>query len=140
MGPETSETVIAEPEMDPLSRIIRDLNERHGLQLGAGDEIVRRIAGLLVEDPDLKEAAAANSFANFELLFTEKFEERAVEARDQSWEFFERAFGDAEIRDQLGDALAREVYAELTGERGSKDPLDEAELSDAERQSSPASS
>jgi type I restriction enzyme, R subunit len=113
MSPESSEAVVAEPETDSISRIIRDLNERHGLQLGAGDEIVRRIASSLNEDPDLQEAAVANSFANFELLFDEKFEEQAIEARNQSWEFFELAFGDAEIRNQIAAALAREVYAQL---------------------------
>lgn len=118
MAPESSEAMVAEPETDPLSRIIRDLNERHGLQLGAGDEIVRRIADSLNEDPDLREAAAANSFANFRLLFNEKFEEKAIEARTQSWEFFELAFGEEEIRDQIAVALAREVYAQLTAGNG----------------------
>jgi type I restriction enzyme, R subunit len=114
MAPESSEAVVAEPDTDSISRIIRDLNERHGVQLGAGDEIVRRIAGSLNEDPDLQEAAVANSFANFELLFDEKFEEKAIEARSQSWEFFELAFGDAVTRDQIASALAREIYAKLT--------------------------
>jgi type I restriction enzyme R subunit len=134
MAPETSETVVPEPEIDALSRIIRDLNERHGLQLGAGDEIVRRMAESLVGDPELQEAAAANTFANFELLFDEKFEEKAIEARNQSWEFFERAFGDAEVRRQLEDALAREVYAQLTGERSWADRLAHAALTEAERE------
>lgn len=114
MAPESSEATVAEPETDSISRIIRDLNERHGLQLGAGDEIVRRISSSLNEDPDLREAATVNSFANFALLFDEKFEEKAIEARNQNWEFFELAFGNAEIRDQLAAALAREVYAQLT--------------------------
>jgi type I restriction enzyme R subunit len=114
MDPESSEAVAAEPETDALSRVIRELNERHGLQLGAGDEIVRRIAQSLLEDADLQEAAAANSFENFELLFDEKFEKKAIDARTQSWEFFELAFGDPESRNQLAGALAREVYARLT--------------------------
>lgn len=118
MAPESSEAVATEPEMDLISRIIRDLNERHGLQLGAGDEVVRRITDSLAEDSDLQEAAAANSFANFELLFDEKFEEKAIEARNQSWEFFEVAFGEAENRDLLAGALAREVYARLTSGDG----------------------
>jgi type I restriction enzyme R subunit len=113
MEPESSETVAVEPETDALSRIIRDLNERHGIQLGAGDEVVRRIAESLIDDSDLQEAATANSFANFELLFEEKFEEKAIEARNQSWEFFELAFGDTESRDLLAGALGREVYAQL---------------------------
>jgi type I restriction enzyme R subunit len=121
MAPESAEAIVAEPETDSISRIIRDLNERHGLQLGAGDEIVRRIADSLNEDPDLQEAAAVNSFANFELLFEEKFEERAIEARNQSWEFFELAFGNPEIHDQITTTLAREVYARLTSQRSSND-------------------
>ncbi|MDQ3933270.1 MAG: DEAD/DEAH box helicase family protein [Actinomycetota bacterium] len=132
LSPESAQVAVVEPAVDPLSQIIRDLNERHGLQLGAGDEIVRRMAESLVADEDLKEAAAANSFANFELLFDEKFEERALEARNQSWEFFERAFGDDEVRGHLGDALAREVYARLTGERTWGDRLAAASLTDAE--------
>jgi type I restriction enzyme, R subunit len=117
MAPETSEAVVAEHDTDSISRIIRDLNERHGLQLGAGDEVVRRITDSLVEDSDLREAAAANSFANFELLFDEKFDEKAIEARSQSWEFFEIAFGEAQNRNQLAAALAREVYAQLTADK-----------------------
>lgn len=117
MAPESSEAMAAEPETDSISRIIRDLNERHGLQLGAGDEIVRRIASSLNEDPDLQEAAEANSFANFALLFDEKFEEKAIEARGQNWEFFELAFGSAEARNQIASALAREVYAQLASDK-----------------------
>lgn len=113
MEPESSETIVIEPEKDSLSRIIDDLNERHGLQLGAGDEIVRRISEALIEDSDLQEAAAANSFANFELLFNEKFDEKAIDARNQSWDFFELAFGDTESRNLVADALAREVYSLL---------------------------
>ncbi|MGH2798456.1 MAG: nucleotidyltransferase domain-containing protein [Solirubrobacterales bacterium] len=116
MAAETGETTVVEPARDPLSRIIHDLNERHGLQLGAGDEVVRRMTEALVDDPELQEAAAANSFQNFALLFDEKFEQQAIDARNQSWEFFEQAFGDAEIRAQLEDALAREVYGRLSGE------------------------
>jgi len=133
MGPETSDVAAPEPAVDPLSRIIHDLNERHGLQLGAGDEIVRRMADSLAADQDLREAATANSFANFELLFGEKFEEKALEARDHSWEFFERAFGDGEIRAQLGDALAREVYTRLTGGQAWADRLEECALTEPER-------
>jgi type I restriction enzyme R subunit len=133
MSPEGAQVGVVEAAVDPLSAIIRDLNERHGLQLGAGDEIFRRMAESLVEDEDLQEAAAANSFANFELLFDEKFEEKALEARNQSWEFFERAFGSSEVRDQLEDALAREVYARLTGERTWRDRLAGTFLTDPER-------
>jgi type I restriction enzyme R subunit len=133
MRPEDAQVAAVEPAVDPLSQIIRDLNERHGLELGAGDEIVRRMAESLVEDDDLREAANANSFTNFELLFDEKFEEKALEARNQSWEFFERAFGDTEVRGELEDALAREVYARLTGERGWRDRLGDTSLTEAER-------
>ncbi|MDQ3587318.1 MAG: DEAD/DEAH box helicase family protein [Actinomycetota bacterium] len=123
-----------EPAVDPLSAIIRDLNERHGLQLGAGDEVVRRMTEALVDDPELREAAAANSFANFNLLFEEKFEERAIDARNQSWEFFERAFGDREARDELEDALAREVYRRLSGPRAWLDRLEQTSLTQEERE------
>lgn len=117
MDPESSEAVVAEPDTDALSTIIRELNERHGLELGAGDEIVRRIAESLTEDGELMEAAVANSFTNFELLFDEKFDEKALEARNQSWEFFELAFNDSESRDRLAETLAREVYRRLTEDR-----------------------
>jgi len=107
---------VAEPAKDPLSEIIRDLNERHGLQLGAGDEVIHRITDSLAEDAELREAAEANPFANFALLFNQKFEEKAVDARNQSWEFFERTFGDPEVRRDLTDAVAREVYRRLVEE------------------------
>jgi type I restriction enzyme R subunit len=124
---------IPEPAVDPLSAIIRDLNERHGLQLGAGDEVVHRITEALVGDPELREAATVNSFANFHLLFGEKFEERAIDARNQSWEFFERAFGDQGVRGQLEDALAREVYRRLSGSRPWLDRLEQTSATEAER-------
>jgi type I restriction enzyme, R subunit len=114
MAAESSETVVAAPETDPLSLIVQELNERHGLELGAGDEIIRRIADSLSEDTQLQEAATANAFPNFELLFDEKFQDKALEARTQSWEFFELAFGDSESRKQITEALAREVYRRLT--------------------------
>lgn len=86
-----------------------------------------------MEDSELKEAAAANSFANFGLLFREKFEERAIEARSQSPEFFERAFGDAEMQRQLGEALARDVYRRLTGEPTKRTSFGDTSLTAAER-------
>jgi type I restriction enzyme R subunit len=104
---------VAEPAKDQLSEIIRDLNERHGLQLGAGDEVIHRIADSLADDAELREAAEANPFANFALLFNQKFEEKAVDARNQSWEFFERTFGDPNVRRDLADAVGREVYRRL---------------------------
>jgi type I restriction enzyme, R subunit len=113
MPPDTAEAIVNEPTIDALSHVIDDLNERHGLQLGAGDEVVQRIADSLADDPDLRQAAGANSFANFELLFEEKFEEVAIEARSQSWEFFELAFGDTDRRDQIAATLARDVYRRL---------------------------
>jgi type I restriction enzyme, R subunit len=105
--------VVAEPAKDPLSEIIRDLNERHGLQLGAGDEVIHRITDSLVADAELRDAAAVNSYANFALLFGQRFEDKAVDARNQSWEFFERAFGDPEIRGELAEEIGREVYRRL---------------------------
>lgn len=102
-----------EPSKDPLSRIIRDLNERHGLQLGAGDEVIHRIADSLTQDPELLEAAKANPFANFALLFAEKFEDKVIDARSQSWDFFERTFGDPDTRRDLSDEVAKEVYRRL---------------------------
>lgn len=135
MGAETGQPgAPPEPAVDPLSEIIRDLNERHGLQLGAGDEVVRRMTEALVDDAELQEAAAANSFANFNLLFEEKFEQRAIDARNQSWEFFEHAFGDEEVREQLEDALAREVYRRLSGPLPWLDRLDETSVTDEERE------
>jgi type I restriction enzyme R subunit len=98
---------------DPLSSVIRDLNERHGLQLGAGDEVIHRIADSLTQDAELREAAAVNPLTNFTLLFGEKFEEKAIDARNQSWEFFERTFGDPQVRRDLADEVAREVYRRL---------------------------
>jgi type I restriction enzyme, R subunit len=119
--PAESGTVAAasEPAKDALSEIIRDLNERHGLQLGAGDEVIHRMTDSLVADGELREAAAVNSYANFALLFNQRFEEKSVDARNQSWEFFERTFGDPEIRRELADEIGREVYRRLLEDEGS---------------------
>ncbi|HET9327400.1 MAG TPA: RNA-binding domain-containing protein, partial [Candidatus Eisenbacteria bacterium] len=103
----------AAPEViEPLSRIIADLNERFGLNLGPEHRVtLGQMIDRLDDDVALDAAARANTRENVRLTFDQKVEHVIQEIVESNFELYkritdDRAFGEA-IKNYLFDQYLR---------------------------------
>ena len=95
-------------ELEALSRIIAELNDRFGIELGPEHRItLTRMMERLDEDTALNMAAKANTLENVRLTFDLKVEEIIQQIVDQNFDLYKRitddpAFGEA-IKNHLFD-------------------------------------
>ncbi|MGH7558902.1 MAG: RNA-binding domain-containing protein [Gemmatimonadota bacterium] len=101
-----------EEELEPLSQIIAELNERFGLNLGPEHRIaLERIRDALDEDAGLDASARVNTRENVRLTFDPKVEDKIQEIVDTNFELYKRitddqAFGRA-LKNLLFDDYIR---------------------------------
>ncbi len=99
-------------EMEALSRIIAELNERFGLNLGPEHRVtLEQMMGKLDDDAALDAAARVNTRENVRLTFDQKVEHVIQEIVDSNFELYRRitddgAFGDA-VKNFLFDQYLR---------------------------------
>ena len=99
-------------ELEPLSRIIAELNDRFGLHLGPEHRVtLDQMMGKLDGDAALDAAARANTRENVRLTFDQKVERVIQEIVDSNFDLYkritdDRAFG-AAIKDFLFDQYVR---------------------------------
>jgi type I restriction enzyme, R subunit len=99
-------------ETEALSRIIAELNERFGLNLGAEHRVaLGQMMGKLDEDAGLDAAARVNTRENVRLTFDQKVEHVIGEIVDSNFELYkritdDRAFGEA-VKNFLFDQYLR---------------------------------
>jgi hypothetical protein len=99
-------------EMEPLSQIIRDLNERFGLNLGPEHlSTLGQMMGKLDTDPALDASARVNTRENVRLAFEHKVEDVIQEIVDSNFDLYKRitddpSFGEA-IKNLLFDQYIR---------------------------------
>jgi hypothetical protein len=102
----------APEEMETLSRIIAELNERFGLSLGPEHRVtLGQMMDKLDDDPALDAAARVNTRENVRLTFDQKVEHVIQEIVDSNFELYKRitddgAFGEA-IKNFLFDQYLR---------------------------------
>ncbi len=95
-------------ELEVLSRIIADLNDRFGIEMGPEHRItLGQMMERLQEDTALEAAAIVNTEENVRITFDHKVEQVIQEIVDQNFELYKRitddpAFGDA-IKNHLFD-------------------------------------
>lgn len=95
-------------ELEVLSRIIADLNDRFGIEMGPEHRItLGQMMERLQEDTALEAAAIVNTKENVRITFDHKVEQVIQEIVDQNFELYKRitddpAFGDA-IKNHLFD-------------------------------------
>ena len=95
-------------ELEALSRIIADLNDRFGIEMGPEHRLtLSRMMERLQEDTALEVAATVNTPENVRIAFDYKVEQVIQEIVDQNFELYKRitddpAFGDA-IKNHLFD-------------------------------------
>ena len=88
-------------ELEPLSRIVAELNERFGLNLGPEHRVtLGHIMARLDADPALDASARVNTRENVRLTFEEKVEQVIQEIVDSNFDLYkritdDRAFGEA---------------------------------------------
>src|SRR5690606_25515933 len=101
----------APAELEPLSRIIAELNERFGLNLGPEHRVtISQMMEKLDQDRALDAAARVNTRENVRLTFDQKVEQVIQEIVDSNFELYkritdDRAFGEAGknfLSDQYG--------------------------------------
>jgi len=95
-------------ELEPLSQIIAELNERFGLNLGPEHKVtLEQIRDALDQDPGLDASARVNARENVRLTFDPKVEDKIQEIVETNFELYKRitddpAFGQA-IKNLLFD-------------------------------------
>ena len=109
----TKETRESTPdELEALSRIIADFNERFGIELGPEHRVtLGRMMEKLEEDAALDAAAKVNTLENVRIAFDHKVEETIQEIVDLNFDLYKRitddpSFGEV-IKDHLFDQYLR---------------------------------
>lgn len=93
---------VAPEELEPLSRIIAELNERFGLNLGPEHRAtLGYIMAKLEADPALDASARVNTRENIRLTFDAKVEQVIQEIVDSNFELYKRITDDPEFGDAV---------------------------------------
>ncbi len=93
-------------ELEALSRIIEELNERFGLDLGPEHRVtLEQMMGKLDGDAALDAAARVNTRENVRLAFDQKVEEVIQEIVDSNFELYRRITDDRTFGEALKDFL-----------------------------------
>jgi len=120
----------APEEIEPLSRIIAELNERFGLNLGPEHRVtISQMMEKLDQDPALDAAARVNTRENVRLTFDQKVEHVIQEIVDSNFELYkritdDRAFGEAFKNFLFDQYLRTHRHAEELIKRGESKTLE----------------
>src|ERR1019366_1628408 len=100
-----------EPDLEPLSQIVEELNERFGLDLDDRDQLLfDQFEETWVTDPAVAAQARGNTLDNFRLVFDRMFLNTVVGRMDENEAIFKRILDDEEFRQTLMDLYATRVY------------------------------
>jgi type I restriction enzyme R subunit len=93
-------------QIEPLSRIIAQLNERFGINLGDEDRVcLEQAMTRLHDDPALEAAARVNTRENVRLTFDHKLEDVVQQIVESNFNLYKRITDDAEFGKTLADYL-----------------------------------
>ena len=114
---------LREPEVKHLAEVIRELNERFGLDLGTGDEILvyQQVVGL-VSDTEMQQVGLMNDEARFGQVADDRLDDIVAENAERNTEFMKLYFDNDEFRRAVKEAARRRAYRIIT------DPLREEAL------------
>ena len=100
-----------EPELEPLSQIIDELNERFGMNFDERDQLLfDQFEETWITDPEVAAQARNNTIENFRLVFDRMFMGTVVGRMDDNEAIFKRVLDDEEFRQVLMEFYARRVY------------------------------
>ncbi|MGF1635237.1 MAG: type I restriction endonuclease subunit R, partial [Phycisphaerae bacterium] len=113
-GPTAVGTGRAKEEEVELSQLIDTLNDRFGTDFRPADQLfldsVREDA---VADPELQQAAEANTSDNFGYVFRRALEGLFIDRMEQNEDIFNRFMADADFRNVVEQTLREQVYEQL---------------------------
>jgi type I restriction enzyme R subunit len=100
-----------DPELELLSEIVKELNDRFGLTLDERDQLLfDQFEETWVADPEVSAQAQNNTVENFRLVFDRMFMGTVVGRMDGNEAIFKRILDDEEFRQVLMDLYAGRVY------------------------------
>ena len=116
-------------EMEALSQIIAELNDRFGIELGPEHRVtLGRMLERLGEDAALEIAARVNTLQNVRIAFDHKVEQVIEDIVDQNFDLYKRITDDAEFGEVVKDHLFEEYLRKNRPGQGDVDsPLEEPE-------------
>lgn len=108
-----------EPDVEPLSQIVAELNERFGLTLTERDQLLfDQFEETWLADPEVTAQARNNTLENFRLVFDRMFMGTVVGRMDDNEAIFKRVLDDEEFRQVLMDWYATQVYRRARSSAG----------------------
>jgi len=101
----------AEAQLEPLSQIVDELNQRFGLKLDSQDQLLfDQFEETWLADPEVTAQAQHNTLDNFRLVFDRMFLNTVVGRMDDNEAIFKKVLDDDEFRQALMDLYATRVY------------------------------
>ncbi len=98
----------------PLSRLIDLLNERFGEDLNEADQLFfDQIAEAAAQVDAISQAAQANPYDKFQLVFGQILESIFIERMDLNEDLFARYMNDPEFKQLASEWLGQQVYARI---------------------------
>jgi type I restriction enzyme R subunit len=104
-----------EPEVKHLAEVVRELNERFGLDLGTGDEILvyQQVVGL-VSDTEMQQVGLMNDEARFGQVADDRLDAIVAENADRNTAFMRLYFDNNEFQKAIKEAARRRAYRIIT--------------------------
>jgi type I restriction enzyme R subunit len=100
-----------EPDREPLSQIVDELNERFGLKLDERDQILfDQFEQTWLADPEVSAQAKNNTFNNFRLVFDRLFLGTLIGRMDDNETIVRRVLDDEDFQTALKDLYATRIY------------------------------
>ncbi|MDQ2873296.1 MAG: DEAD/DEAH box helicase family protein [Actinomycetota bacterium] len=104
-----------EPEVQPLSEVIAELNDRFGLDLGTSDQILvyQQVVGL-VEDTGMQQIALMNDEARFGQVADDRLDDIVAENAERHTDFMKLYFDNSEFQKAIKEAARKRAYRIIT--------------------------
>jgi type I restriction enzyme R subunit len=100
-----------DPELELLSEIVKELNDRFGLTLDERDQLLfDQFEETWLADPEVSAQAQNNTIENFRLVFDRMFMGTVVDRMDANEAIFKKILDDEDFRQVLMDWYAAKVY------------------------------
>lgn len=131
-GPVAVGTRAPHAEKIELSQLIDILNERLGTDFKPGDQLfLESIREDAVADPEIRQAALANTMENFGYVFLKALETIFIDRMEQNEDITARFMNDQEFQDVVSKHLLKSVYEQVREEavspEGPTEPFERVE-------------
>jgi type I restriction enzyme R subunit len=101
----------------PLSRLVDLINERFGEDLNEADQLFfDQIAEVASQVDAITQAAQANPYEKFQLVFGQILESLFIERMDLNEDLFARYMNDPEFKEMVSEWLGQQVYTRIPKE------------------------